>query len=397
MKKIGKEVCFLQTGEGNPRNGEGTFIRLKDGSILYAFTEYCGYSWEDHAVARISGCKSTDEGETWSDRFILFEKDKAAQNIMSTNLIRMNNGDLGMIYLRKEKMPDNGYVCMPVIRRSTDEGVSWSDWKFCTQNEGYYCPFNGSALVLRNGRILMPVSFHGHRADLDNNCLIDPEIPENGPVIKILYSDDDGTTWDEFPQIFSSPYPEPADLVSGFAEPGIYEHEDGTLWIWFRTSYGFQYQSVSKDEGLTWTPVMPSFYFTSPDAPMTVHRCGKYTVAIHNPVPWYSGNERREVWNSPKRTPLVCTVSTKDGRDFSENCHRFRNGGMTDLENNMYYLEDNPENSYCYPSVFAGEDYFLISYYHSNGSEVCLNCSKILKVSYTEISEQTINPQEEFS
>lgn len=383
MKKIGKEVCFLQTGEGNPRNGEGTFIRLKDGSILYAFTEYCGNSWEDHAVARISGCHSFDEGETWTERFILFEKDEAAQNIMSTNLIRMNNGDLGMIYLRKEKMPDNGYVCMPVIRRSADEGRSWSGWQFCTGKDGYYCPFNGSALVLKNGRILMPVSYHGRRADLDNNCLIDPEIPESGPVIKILYSDDDGVTWGEFSQVFSSPYPD----RTGFAEPGIYEHEDGTLWLWFRTVYGFQYQSVSKDRGNTWTAVSPSFYFTSPDAPMIVRKCGDYTVAVHNPIPYHSGCERREYWGSPKRTPLVCTVSAKDGKDFSDNCLRSDNGGMQELESNLFCIEDGPENSYCYPSLFAGEDYFLVAYYHSNGSRICLNCTKIVKVYYSEIAK----------
>ena len=34
MKKIGKEVLFLSTGEKNPRNGEGSLLRLKDGRIL---------------------------------------------------------------------------------------------------------------------------------------------------------------------------------------------------------------------------------------------------------------------------------------------------------------------------------------------------------------------------
>ena len=38
MKKIGKEVLFLDTREGHPRNGEGTLINLKNGDILYLFT-----------------------------------------------------------------------------------------------------------------------------------------------------------------------------------------------------------------------------------------------------------------------------------------------------------------------------------------------------------------------
>ena len=39
MKKIGHEVLFLGTSENNPRNGEGTFVRLADGGILYAYTQ----------------------------------------------------------------------------------------------------------------------------------------------------------------------------------------------------------------------------------------------------------------------------------------------------------------------------------------------------------------------
>ena len=53
MKKIGREVAFLATSEKNPRNGEGSFLRLSDGRIMYAYTEYYGDSWEDHAIARL--------------------------------------------------------------------------------------------------------------------------------------------------------------------------------------------------------------------------------------------------------------------------------------------------------------------------------------------------------
>ena len=61
MKKIGRQVCLLATGENNPRNGEGAFIRLTDGRILYGFTEYIGDSWNDHAHARLSGIISADD------------------------------------------------------------------------------------------------------------------------------------------------------------------------------------------------------------------------------------------------------------------------------------------------------------------------------------------------
>ena len=66
MKTIGREVHFLKTGAGNPRNGEGSFIRLLDGRILYAYTKYYGESGSDEATARIEAIYSADEGESWS-------------------------------------------------------------------------------------------------------------------------------------------------------------------------------------------------------------------------------------------------------------------------------------------------------------------------------------------
>ena len=67
MKRIGREVLFIKTGPKNPRNGESTFIRLKDGRIMFAYTEYYGDSGSDDAIAHIRACLSSDEGETWSE------------------------------------------------------------------------------------------------------------------------------------------------------------------------------------------------------------------------------------------------------------------------------------------------------------------------------------------
>ena len=83
MKKIGREVLFLTAGEGNPRNGEGAFIRLSDGRILYAFTEYTGDNWEDHCSASIAGIFSGDEGETWHGRKVLLKADAGASNYIA--------------------------------------------------------------------------------------------------------------------------------------------------------------------------------------------------------------------------------------------------------------------------------------------------------------------------
>ena len=51
-------------------------------------------------------------------------------------------------------------------------------------------------------------------------------------------------------------------------------------------------------------------------------------------------------------------------------------------------LEDDISNDYCYPAVIEGDDYFLVTYYHSNGTNVALNSLKVVKVAYSEITEE---------
>ena len=380
MKKVGRQVLFLSTDENNLRNGEGTFIRLKNGDVMYAFTEYMGQTKKDHGNARICCCISKDEGESWSERRPLIEMDEGAQNIMSVSLLRLKSGKLGVIYLRKSADSEGGCICMPVFRVSDNEGESFSNFVYCTDKKGYYCPFNGSAKVLKSGRIVLPVAYVMDRYDIFKKG-IKTNRPECGPYVEILYSDNEGETWHTMPHRFESPY---AD-TNGLVEPGIYEQDDGSIFVWFRTVYGYQYQSVSKDGGKSWSKVEPNFFFTSPDSPMQVDRACKMTAAVFNPVPYYVGNQNREEWKSPKRTPLLITLDKNDGKVFSENKIRCANGGFLELENNTFVIEDDKNNSFCYPAIFDGGNYILVAYYHSNNTNWCLNCAKITKIDISEI------------
>ncbi|MEE1012071.1 MAG: sialidase family protein, partial [Acutalibacteraceae bacterium] len=123
VPKIGREVLFIDAKDGNPRNGEGTFLRLKDNSILFVYTKFNGNDWHDECSADIVAFTSYDEGETWIDERILFVHDEKARNYMCVSLIRMNNGDVGLIYLRKDKETINA---VPYISRSSDEGKTFS-------------------------------------------------------------------------------------------------------------------------------------------------------------------------------------------------------------------------------------------------------------------------------
>lgn len=380
LKKIGHEVGFLYTSESNPRNGEGSFLRLKDGSIIHAYTEYYGEDWADHCTARLSACYSYDEGESWSVPSILIEKDEKAENIMSVSLFRMADGNVGCVYLRKERQENGDIICMPLFVSSSDECKSFSAPVEFGIDNGYYCVINDGVIVQRSGRILVPMALHGKSCDtvFDKNGNV---ILQTSGVILISASDDNGKTWYSLDCELHTPYTD----TTGFAEPGIYERENGDLWLWFRTAYGHQYQSFSRDNGKTWEPVAPNLCFTSPDSPMRVRKVGKYTVAVFNPLSYNVLRFDYSARKNTKRTPFVCAVCEDDGVSFDTTGKTFASGALAYFQDLCYLLEDDYSDSYCYPSIFEVKDGFLVAYYHSNGSSYTLNSTKITKVYFSEL------------
>ena len=372
MKTIGKEVAFLKTGEGNPRNGEGTFARLNDGSILHVYTQYYGESWIDEATARLAAVRSFDEGESWSDPYVILQNDKGARNYMSPSLLRLPNGKLGMFFLRKE-VSEIGEVgvggerilCMPVFVYSEDEGETWSNYVYCTDKLGYYCGINDGILLQRSGRIMMPTSTY-----------------PDGTVVTFC-SDDCGTTWYELDTKLKSPF---YGFENGLEEPGIYEHENGELWIYARTVFGHQYQSRSADNGKTWSPVIPNLYFTSPNSPMRIKKIKDLTVAIFNPTGCTCTRDDYSVRGSIRRTPFVCAVSRDDGMSFNDLSGFEKGKKMMKFRGSAFLLESSLDDTYCYPSIIETKDGFLVAYYHSGGGTYTLASTKISKVYFDEIN-----------
>ena len=369
MQKVGKQVLFLPTEEKNPRNGEGSFIRLKDGKIMFVYTQYYGDDWNDHAIARLAYVCSEDEGESWSSPRCLIEKDETALNIMSVSLIRLQNGEIGILYLQKEA-GDDGVVCMPIFRYSQDECKTWSAPIACSKEYGYFVGNNDRLIQLKNGRLLMPLSYHGKSLQI-----LTPG------MIRFVYSDDNGRSWTLTDVKIRSSYSDDRQCQ----EPGVFELDDGRLWTYFRTAYGHQYQSFSLNDGETWSAPIPNLYFTSPDSPMLVKRVKDYVIAIFNPIGYHCLNTRTEAWRSPKRTPYVCAVSRDGGVRFDSTDKSFADGGFAPFIKNCVLLEDDLKNSYCYPAVLETKEGFLVAYYHSNDTEICLNSTKIIKITHEEM------------
>ena len=371
MKKIGKEVHLIPSTDGNLRNGEGAFLRLKDGRILYAYTKYYGDGWDDDHQAFIAACYSSDEGETWTESEVFYEKPADAKNIMSVSLLRMENGDLGLIYLQKTETPDRLF-CMPYLVRSSDEGKTFGDPLPMIEEPSYYVFVNDRILRTQSGRIIFAVADHFAGKS------------GRPGIIKTYYSDDDGRSFKKSPGEVHPPYND----STGLAEPGIYELAGGKLWLYARTGYGYQYQSFSEDGGLTWSEAKPNHNLTSSSSPMIVRKAKDCTIAVLNPIPWAGSFAIAKEWLPHKdRTPFVLIADPTGGealvkQDFSND----RIGDFMPYVRHCYYLEDDRTETYCYPSLIEVEDGLLVAYYFSDGTGKELASARIKKILWEELS-----------
>ncbi|MGI6743502.1 MAG: sialidase family protein [Eubacteriales bacterium] len=358
MKKIGRQTLYIQADEQNPRSGEGCFIRLKDGSILHAYNRFRGGDGDDYDSADIAGIKSSDEGESWTEPFILIKKDEGATNLMCPSLIRMKNGDIGMIYVRKYPGAEGEDVLDTVMfTRSFDEGESWSEGADILGERGYVVIENDHVITLENGRILIPFNRHSETKDGKIKFIYRGRMA-------FLASDDDGKSWKQICDNYSHPFAEYSR--TGLQETTVFQESSGRLRAYSRTDTLCQYESVSDDFGVSWTVPRPNTFFSSPASPMLVRKIDDLVLAIFNPIPNYT---TRKTTRFAGRTPFVMAISRDDGNSFGD----------------IYILEDDPDLGYCYPSIFDGGDYILVAYYVLEGKDRNLDSNKIIKIQKSEL------------
>ena len=337
----------LAPGEGNPRNSEEAFLPLEDGRIAFAYSRFIGDSWSDEAASCIAVVYSSDNGLSWNTEnpeILVRAEEYGHKNVMSVSLVRMNNGDIGLFYGQKYdgEMRD----CYWLRRYKGD--FSHPCGELCclpTDCPGYYVVNNDRVVRLSDGRWLIPAAHHpssvvpgssgGEWLDLRGTAVF-------------YISDDDGTTWRHTHARLNYPFDRSS---TGLQEPGVLELPSGTLYGYFRTDGGYQYESVSIDRGESWFPPRPS-QFTAPESPMLIKKnpySGKY-YAVWNPIP--NGPWRKASPYSWGRTPLVMAES-EDGVHFGE----------------AVMIEDDPERGFCYPAMFFLSDTELLLAYCCGGKE----------------------------
>lgn len=289
-----KIVLKLNTSDNNPRNSEGAFVTLEDGRIMFIYS-YFYSSMEDESPAHLAARYSSDGGKTWTNESEIVVENEGDINIMSVSLLRLQNGDIALFYLRKNSLED----CMPIMRISKDEAKTWSKPISCiTDREGYFILHNDRVIQLQNGRLLMPVSYH--------------QVPGGGSKndLYCYYSDDNGMTWNS-----SSKVPNNFTMYVPTHEPGVIEMKDGHIMMHTRSSEPYHLLSYSSDKGETWSELETS------NIP-----CPPFSPASMKKIP--GTNDWLLVWNrsdglDPRavrgdRTPLSIAISRNEGKTWEK-------------------------------------------------------------------------------
>lgn len=317
-----KIALELKPGENNPRNSEGSFLPLKDGRIMYAYSRYCDTYNSDHAKADIAVRYSSDKGATWTDKDEIAVKNHGGLNVMSVSLLRLQSGEIALFYLLKNNRTSD---CRPVMRRSFDEGKTWSEPTMCITDEvAYYVLNNDRVIQLKDGRLLFPVSKHTR-----------PDGTFDGQgTVTTYFSDDNGKTWRRGCPPFEVHVPGGGRCAA--QEPGIVELKDGSILMWIRNGAGRQYMCRSSDRGETWSKPEPS-PLASPCAPASIKRLPTGDLlAVWDDHTNVSADVRKRDW----RAPLAAALSSDEGRTW----HGTR------------LLEDDPKGWFCYTAILSLDD-----------------------------------------
>ncbi len=337
----------LDPTPAHPRSTEGGFVTLKSGRILFEYSQF-SEGQHDYSPSAIARIYSDDQGRTWSQPEVVVPTGKY-QNIMSVSLLRLASGKIARFYAVKKTMLRD---CQPVISLSSDEGQTWTEPKLVTEAPGYFVLNNDRVIQTRTGRLIVPLGYHRTTGPTDDWKSWDPRA-----IAVWYYSDDEGATWKEADTWWAIP----ALSKSGLQEPGVVELADGSLYSWFRTDQGAQYESVSKDNGVTWSLPQPTA-LQSPVSPASIKRVPgtKTLMVVFND---HSGRVPKPV-AANQRAPQAVAFSTDEAKTW----------GPSQL------VEDDLTGWYCYTAIHFTDDAVLLAYVAGNAEIGRLSRLRIQRV-----------------
>ena len=325
-----KVVLELPPGPGNPLNSEGSFVTLRDGRIMFAYSRTYGglrNGIPDSGAAEIVARFSSDGGLTWTTNDMPVVANEGTFNVCSATLLRLQSGEIALFYLRNNGLLD----CRPLMRRSFDEGATWGKPVECiTGDIAYFVLNNDRVIQLKDGRLLFAVA---------RSCIPDEKTFHEMAEVMTYFSDDNGATWQRGKSILQVRTPDGVQHPA--QEPGVVELRDGRILMWIRTDAGCQYVCHSSDRGETWTEPRPS-PFVSPLSPTSIKRLptGDLLALWNDHATRPEMKTRGPKWAHGARTPLAAAISRDDGETW----------GAARL------IEDEPDGWYCYAAIHPLDD-----------------------------------------
>ena len=234
---------------------------------------------------------SCDRGRTWDEAKPLADTQGQPVAGHRASLCRLKSGRLGLVYNAETRRPGrDGILC---FRASDDEGKCWSERTII--DPGAAVMRNGTMRVLESGRVVCPVF-----SWMSSLATGESEYPGASLCWSWThFSDDEGESWQR--SVNEIYVPQPGDDLQGafdFEEPALEVLKDGRLLMFGRTRLGRIYQSLSADQGESWSKPEP-------------------TLLASNYTPPH-------LWRIPQTGDLLCIWNQADANEMWAGYHRFR-------------------------------------------------------------------------
>ena len=313
------------------RGDNGDLLRLKDGTILFCYTEYGD-------MGGIVGMKSADKGKSWSDPAMIFPQPRppAKGYYCIPSLVRVKNDEILLTYCYSTH-PTTPYYAKVLYRRSADDAKTWTEQLLVTPYQGYTLVHNDKVFTLKDGRI---IAMAEHKEYLPSTS------DHSGYVGMSFYSDDNGHSW--------HPSRNKVDLYKSqkveVQEPDAVELKDGRLLMFARTYSGFPVRAYSGDRGESWTAGERINELKMPYAGLpTVRRIPKTGDLLFI---WIGEQSNLEEGGKKlaRRCALTSAVSNDEGKTFEHQ----RN------------IARDPTNDYGYQCIEFIDDNLALVVFHTN-------------------------------
>jgi Neuraminidase (sialidase) len=232
-------------GEASATNHFVYGLAVSNQGTILAFAE-SRLQHQDDAPHHLVLKRSTDGGLTWGPAQTIEQSIAGECWANPTALVERNSGRIFLFYVLNE----HNSATRVFYRTSDDDGLSWSPRHEVTEpltaDNPYgwtvFMPGPGHGVQLSNGRLILPlwarkeITLSATERDYGN---------------RLLYSDDQGETWHAGGIV-------PLNRELRNNESRIVELSDGML-LWNARTFSRNHRamSLSRDQGMTWSPMVP--------------------------------------------------------------------------------------------------------------------------------------------